>query len=102
MAFAPQTIEGKLNAHREILISVLAAAMVGPDSVAELLRSLEQEVLLRDGSEDPGATPSAGYASGSEKGDEIRAILVTAHERAEALRRIDDIASATPTNPTEG
>ena len=87
MTATRQNVEGRLNAHREILISVLAAAMVGPDSVKDLLRNLEQEVLLRDGSEDPGATPSAGYASGSEKGDEIRQILITAHERADALRR---------------
>ena len=88
MIAAKESVEGRLNAHREVLISVLAAAMVGPEGIADLLRSLEQEVLLRDGSEDPGATLSAGYASGSEKGDEIRQILMSARERAEALCRV--------------
>lgn len=85
---ARQEIEGRLNAQREILISLLAAAMLGPETVSGLIRNLEQEMLPRDGAEDPGLTPSAGFASGAEKADEIRAILTTASERAEALRRI--------------
>ncbi|PYB77554.1 hypothetical protein [Rhizobium wuzhouense] len=83
-----QTIEGRLNAHREILISLLTEALLVPGGPQHLLRNLEQEVLLRDGSEDPGATPSAGAGRGNEKSQEIREILDTAKERAEALRRI--------------
>ena len=58
-----------------------------PDRVPELLRNLEQEVLLRDGSEDPGVEPSAGIGRGHEKGEAIREILETAKARATALRR---------------
>lgn len=83
-----QEIEGKLNAHREILVSLLAAAMTGPDTVAGIVQNLEQELLPTDGSEDPGLTPSAGYASGAEKSEEIRAILDAARERAAALPRL--------------
>lgn len=83
-----QEIEGKLNAHREILVSLLAAAIAGQDSVAGLVQNLEQELLPTDGSEDPGLTPSAGYASGAEKSDEVRAILGAARERAAAIRRL--------------
>lgn len=86
---ARQEIEGRLNAHREILVSLLAAAMNGPEAVSALVRSLGEDVLPKDGAEDPGLTPSAGYASGAEKADEIRAILSAASDRAEALRRID-------------
>lgn len=81
-------IEGRLNAHREILISLVTEALLAPHGANHLLRNLEQEVLLRDGSEDPGATPSAGLGRGNEKSQEIREILETAKERAEALRRI--------------
>ena len=80
-----QMIEGRLNAHREILISLLTSAR--PDSTLELLRGLEEEVMMRDGAEDPGLTPSAGIARGGEKSDEIRHILETAKARADALSR---------------
>lgn len=85
---ARQEIEGRLNAHREILVSLLAAAINGPEAVSGMVRSLGEEVLPKDGTEDPGLTPSAGYASGAEKAEEIRAILSAANDRAEALRRI--------------
>lgn len=85
---ARQEIEGRLNAHREILVSLLAAAINGPEAVSGMVRSLGEDVLPKDGAEDPGLTPSAGYASGAEKADEIRAILSAANDRAEALRRI--------------
>jgi hypothetical protein len=81
-------IEGRLNAHREILISLVTEALLAPGGANHMLRNLEQEVLLRDGSEDPGATPSAGLGRGNEKSQEIREILQTAQERAAALRRI--------------
>lgn len=82
-----KTLEARLNAHREILISLLSEMLVTPDRVPELLRNLEQEVLLRDGSEDPGAEPSAGIGRGHEKGEAIREILDTARARATALQR---------------
>ncbi|MDH4441465.1 MAG: hypothetical protein QE284_13890 [Rhizobium sp.] len=82
------TIEGRLNAHREILISLVTDALLAPGGSTHLLRNLEQEVQLRDGSEDPGATPSAGLGRGAERSEEIRDILDTAKARAEALRRI--------------
>jgi hypothetical protein len=82
-----KTLEARLNAHREILVSLLSELLVAPDGAPELLRNLEQEVLLRDGSEDPGAEPSAGVGRGHEKGEAIRDILDTAKARASALRR---------------
>jgi hypothetical protein len=82
-----QSIEGRLNAHREILICLLTSALLRPDSTLELLRSLEEEVLIRDGAEDPGLTPSAGIARAGKKSDEIRQILDTARARADALTR---------------
>lgn len=84
-----QEIEGKLNAHREILVSLVAAAMAGQGALRQVVDALEQEVTLRDGAEDPGLTPSAGYASGAEKSEEIRAILDAARQRASANARID-------------
>jgi hypothetical protein len=80
-------LEARINAHREILVSILSEVLATPDRVPELLRNLEQEVVLRDGSEDPGAEPSAGIGRGHEKGEAIREILETAKARAAALRR---------------
>lgn len=82
-----KTLEARLNAHREILVSLLSELLIDPDRVPELLRNLEQEVLLRDGSEDPGAEPSGGIGRGHEKGEAIREILDTAKARSAALRR---------------
>ena len=82
-----KTLEARLNAHREILISLLTEILTSPNQAPELLRNLEQEVLLRDGSEDPGAEPSAGVRRGHEKGEAIREILETAKARASALQR---------------
>lgn len=82
-----KTLEARLNAHREILISLLAELLVTPEGAPELLRNLEEEVLLRDGSEDPGAEQSAGTGRGHEKGEAIREILETAKDRVSALRR---------------
>ncbi len=42
---------------------------------------------MRDGSEDPGAEPSAGLGRGQETSEAIRDILDTATARAAALRR---------------
>lgn len=80
-------LEARLNAHREILVSLLSEILISPEGAAELLRNLEEEVLLRDGGEDPGAEPSAGIGRGHEKGEVIREILDTAKARAAALRR---------------
>ncbi|MFN3501892.1 MAG: hypothetical protein ACK4ZJ_06510 [Allorhizobium sp.] len=82
-----KTLEARLNAHREILVSLLSEILISPEGAPELLRNLEQEVLLRDGAEDPGVEPSAGIGRGHEKGEAIRDILDTAKARAEALRR---------------
>nr|WP_246780376.1 hypothetical protein [Rhizobium sp. AQ_MP] len=80
-------MEARLNAHREILISLLSETLTAPENAPELLRNLEQEVLLRDGSEDPGVETSAGVGRGHEKGEAIRDILDTAKARAAALLR---------------
>ena len=82
-----KTLAARLNAHREILISLLTEILTSPNQAPELLRNLEQEVLLRDGSEDPGVEPSAGVGRGHEKGEAIREILETAKARASALQR---------------
>lgn len=89
-----KTLEARLNAHREILIALLSDRLVSPEGSPELLRSLEQDVLLRDGSEDPGAEPSAGIGRGHETGEAIRDILDTAKARSAALMRISSDLNA--------
>ncbi|KPF42081.1 hypothetical protein [Rhizobium sp. AAP43] len=90
MESSAPTLEGRLNAQREILIALVAQVMLHPDAGPGLIRSLEEEVLAQDGSEDPGATPSAGLARTGEKSAEIREILETAKARASAIRRTAD------------
>jgi len=63
--------------------------MAGQGALRQVVDALEQEVNPRDGAEDPGLTPSAGYASGAERSEEIRTILDAARQRASANARID-------------
>lgn len=82
-----KALEARVNAHREILISLVSELLLTPQGAPELLRNLEGEVLLRDGAEDPGVEPAAGIGRGQEKGEAIRDILEAAKARASALSR---------------
>ncbi|MFC3163525.1 hypothetical protein [Ciceribacter thiooxidans] len=78
-----QDIEGRLNAHRELLVTILSRLLKEPAG-AEILRYLEQDDMPLDGAEDPGLTPSAGYAREAVMADEVRAVLNAARARAAA------------------
>lgn len=68
----PEDVEGQLSAHRELMVTVLAALV---ESGALSATSLEQEMLVRDGQEDPGAVPASAYAIEGARAQEMRAIV---------------------------
>lgn len=82
--FSAEDHEGRLNAHRELLVSLLAI-LAGKDKDA--LRFLEMQAAAPDGEEDPGVVPTPAFAAGNAMAEEIRGILRTASERNERMER---------------
>lgn len=82
MKTAVEEIEGRLNAQRELLVSLLALLMrdMGPAQIEQL----EQDILPQNGEEDPGAVPSQAFAIATATADEMRTILKSARMRAQA------------------
>lgn len=76
-------LEARLNAHREVLISLMASMMVDGRHAA-VFDELEQDAVFRDGQEDPGIIPSKAFASEAHAADEIARLLESARRRAAA------------------
>jgi len=76
-------LEARLNAHREILISLMASLMAD-HRYAKVFDDLEQDAVFRDGEEDPGIVPTKAFASEAHAADEIARLLEAARARAAA------------------
>lgn len=76
-------MEARLNAHREVLISLMAS-MMADGRHARVFDELEQDAVFRDGEEDPGIVPSKAFASEAHAADEIARLLDAARARAAA------------------
>ena len=77
-----QEFQGRLNAHRELLIAILAAVMSG--RTGDLAQTLRDEMTFKNGEEDPGIEPGDGYAVETRMADEMRAVVEAALARARA------------------
>ena len=77
-------MEARLNAHREVLISLMAS-MMAEGRYARVFDELQQDALFRDGEEDPGIVPSKAFASETHAADEIAKLLDAARARAKAV-----------------
>ena len=84
MTLTPHELEGKLNAHRELMIDILAALIGGETSVAALLDRLKDDETFEDNEEDPGLAPDGAFAIENAAAREIRSILDAARDRASA------------------
>jgi hypothetical protein len=74
-------LEARLNAHREVLISLMAS-MMAEGRHARVFDELQQDSIFRDGEEDPGIVPSKAFASEAHAADEIARLLDAARARA--------------------
>lgn len=83
-ALAPEELEGRLNAHRELLIELLAAMIGGEVTITAFLRRLRDDATFKDNEEDPGVVPEEAFAIENSAAREVRAILEAARARAEA------------------
>lgn len=85
---SPETVEGRLNAHRKLLIALLsslASDRSGRQLVEKLLTDSET---VRDQEEDPGIEPDIGFAIQNIADEEALAIVRTAIARADAIERV--------------
>ncbi|MCJ9750874.1 hypothetical protein MOV61_09115 [Neorhizobium sp. BETTINA12A] len=80
----PQELEGRLNAHREVLIELLSAMIGGEVTITSFLRRLRDDATFKDNEEDPGLLPEGAFAIENAAAREVRSILGAARARAEA------------------
>jgi hypothetical protein len=86
-ALTPEELEGRLNAHRELMIDMLAAMIGGEVAVTEFLKKLRSDATFKDNEEDPGVLPDQDYAIENAAARELRTILEAAGARASAETR---------------
>jgi hypothetical protein len=83
-SLAPEELEGRLNAHRELMIEMLAAMIGGEVTITSFLRKLRDDATFKDNEEDPGVMPEEAFAIENAAAREIRSILDAARARAAA------------------
>jgi hypothetical protein len=74
MTESPETLEGRLLAHRKILARILAALVAGRTG-PEIVDDLKDRRQLELQDEDPGAVPDPALAIEGAIADEIRQVL---------------------------
>lgn len=88
-ALTPEELEGRLNAHRELMITWLAAMMGGEETTKALLGRLSEDATFKDHEEDPGIVPGEGLAIESAAARETHSILEAARARLKAQQKLD-------------
>lgn len=81
-SLTPQELEGRLNAHRELMIEMLSAMIGGEVTITAFLKKLRDDATFKDNEEDPGVIPDAAFAIENAAAREVRAILEAAKARA--------------------
>ena len=83
-----EELEGRLGAHRELMIDMLAAMMGGEAATMRFLKRLRDDATFKDHEEDPGVLPDQGFAIEASAARELRMILEAARARAAAAKHI--------------
>lgn len=81
-SLTPQELEGRLNAHRELMIEMLSAMIGGEVTITAFLKKLRDDATFKDNEEDPGVIPEIAFAIENAAAREVRAILEAAKARA--------------------
>jgi hypothetical protein len=74
-------IEGRLNAHRRLLVELISVMAAIPETREALQAMARDTETVSDHEEDPGIEPDAAFAAQQIADDEIRAILKAAMSR---------------------
>ncbi|QRM56237.1 hypothetical protein [Sinorhizobium sp. BG8] len=77
-------VEGRLNAHRRLFVSLFSVLAHLPEARSAILAFARDAEVVADHEEDPGMDPDATFAVQQIADDEIRAILGAAIRRFEA------------------
>lgn len=83
-ALTTEELEGRLAAHRELMIDMLAAMVGGAATADRFLSRLRDDATYKDHEEDPGVLPDNGFAIANATARELRTILEAARARAAA------------------
>jgi hypothetical protein len=83
-SLTPQELEGRLAAHRELMIEMLAAMIGGEVTITTFLKKLRDDATFKNSEEDPGVIPDTAFAIENASAREMRAILEAARARAAA------------------
>ncbi len=83
-----EELEGRLGAHRELMIDMLAAMIGGEEATTKFLKRLRDDATFKDHEEDPGVLPDQGFAIEAGAAREFRTIIEAARARAAATTRI--------------
>ncbi|MDX3977213.1 hypothetical protein [Shinella sp.] len=76
-------LEGRINAHRRLLVELVSVVAAIPEARAALVSMARDSETVSDHEEDPGIEPDAAFAAQQIADDEIRAILKAAMARLE-------------------
>ncbi|MDX3926818.1 MAG: hypothetical protein QHC90_13570 [Shinella sp.] len=83
-------IEGRLNAHRRLMVSLFSVIAGIPAAREALSAMIRENEIVSDHEEDPGIEPDEAFAAQQVADDEIRAILSAAMDRFSASRTSED------------
>lgn len=83
-ALTPEELEGRVNAHRELMIDLVAALMGGDHAIERFVANIRDEANYRNHEEDPGVIPTDGLVLEAGMAREMRSILEAARARHEA------------------
>lgn len=76
-------LEGRINAHRRLLVELLSVVAAIPAAREALVAMARDTETVADHEEDPGVEPDAAFAAQQIADDEIRSILKAAMARLE-------------------
>ena len=80
-------IEGRLNAHRRMMVSLISILAGIPDARAAIEAMARDSETVIDHEEDPGVEPNTAFAAQQIADEEIRAIVAAGLRRFDASTR---------------
>lgn len=84
---SPEQLEGRLNAHRKLLVALTAFIADGVEGRAFVERLRRDAETVRDHEEDPGVEPNGSFATQQIADDELQSIVAAALLRVQAVGR---------------
>ncbi|WP_438752790.1 hypothetical protein [Pararhizobium sp. O133] len=87
---SPEHLEGKLNAHRKLLVAMAAFIAESSEGRAFLNRLSRDSETVSDHEEDPGIEPDSSFAIQQIADDEMQSIIKAALSRSLAVERHEE------------